>query len=69
MSSGNFTCGDTPMDFDANLHSMERYGRIARICAMACLAIACILLLVSLATPSGSNFSQVSAASFTLRLT
>lgn len=42
------------MDINANLDAMGRYGRITRIGAVACLLVACILLLVSLASPSGA---------------
>ena len=42
------------MDINANLHSMGRYGRITRIGAVVCLLVACVLLLVSLASPSGA---------------
>ncbi len=42
------------MDINANLDAMGRYGRIARIGAVVCLLVACILLLVSLASPSGA---------------
>jgi hypothetical protein len=44
----------SPMDINANLTAMGRYGRAARIGAVVCLLIACILLLVSLASPSGA---------------
>jgi hypothetical protein len=40
------------MDINANLDAMGRYGRVARIVAVVCLLVACILLLVSLASPS-----------------
>jgi hypothetical protein len=42
------------MDINANLNSMGRYGRVTRIGAVVCLLVACVLLLVSLATPSGA---------------
>lgn len=42
------------MDINANLDAMGRYGRAARISAVVCLLVACILLLVSLASPSGA---------------
>ena len=42
------------MDINANLNAMGRYGRAARIGAVVCLLVACILLLVSLASPSGA---------------
>ena len=40
------------MDINANLNAMGRYGRAARIGVVVCLLVACILLLVSLASPS-----------------
>jgi hypothetical protein len=40
------------MDINANLNAMGRYGRAARIGAVVCLLVTCILLLVSLASPS-----------------
>ena len=42
------------MDINANLNATGRYGRLARIGAVVCLLVACILLLVSLASPSGA---------------
>ena len=42
------------MDINANLNAMGRYGRAARIGAVVCLLVTCILLLVSLASPSGA---------------
>ncbi len=42
------------MDINANLNAMGRYGRVTRIGAVVCLLVACILLLVSLASPSGA---------------
>ena len=42
------------MDINANLNAMGRFGRMARIGAVVCLLVACILLLVSLASPSGA---------------
>lgn len=42
------------MDINANLKSMGGFGRLARIGAALCLLVACILLLVSLASPSGA---------------
>jgi hypothetical protein len=43
------------MDINANLNAMGRYGRAARIGAVVCLLVTCILLLVSLASPSGAD--------------
>ena len=43
------------MDINAHLDAMGRYGRAARIGAVVCLLVACILLLVSLASPSGAG--------------
>ena len=40
------------MDINANLSAMGRYGRATRIGAVVCLVVTCILLLVSLASPS-----------------
>jgi hypothetical protein len=40
------------MDINANLNAMGHFGRVARIGAVVCLLVACILLLVSLASPS-----------------
>jgi hypothetical protein len=42
------------MDINANLNAMGRYGRVTRIGAVVCLLVACVLLLVSLASPSGA---------------
>lgn len=42
------------MDINANLNAMGRYGRVTRIGALVCLLVACVLLLVSLASPSGA---------------
>lgn len=42
------------MDINASLKAMGGYGRLARIGAVVCLLVACILLLVSLASPSGA---------------
>jgi hypothetical protein len=44
----------SPMDINANLKAMGGFGRLARIGAVVCLLVACILLLVSLASPSGA---------------
>jgi hypothetical protein len=41
------------MDINANLNAMGRYGRATRIGAVVCLLVTCILMLVSLASPSG----------------
>jgi len=46
------------MDINANLNAMGRFGRAARIGAVACLLVACILLLVSLASPSGAAVAE-----------
>ncbi len=51
MSKGTINAEISPMDINANLHAMGRYGRIARISAIVCLLTACVLLLASLATP------------------
>lgn len=59
MSSGNITTEMSPMDIDANLQSMGRYGRLARIGAVVCLLVACLLLLVSLATPITTTTSTL----------
>ncbi len=42
------------MDINANLNAMGRYGRATRIGAVVCLLVTCLLLLVSLASPSGA---------------
>jgi hypothetical protein len=42
------------MDINANLNAIGRYGRATRIGAVVCFLVACILLLVSLASPSGA---------------
>lgn len=42
------------MDINASLDGMGRYGRIAKIGAVVCLLVACILLLASLISPSGN---------------
>jgi hypothetical protein len=45
------------MDINANLDAMGRYGRAARIGAVVCLLVACILLLASLVAPGGTATS------------
>ncbi len=54
------------MDINANLHSMGRYGRIARIGAVVCLLVACIILLVSLATPMATTTSKLPVSTLML---
>lgn len=54
-SKGKIKTEPSPMDINANLDAMGRYGRAARIGAVVCLLVACILLLVSLASPSGAS--------------
>ncbi len=50
-SKGRIKVEISPMDINANLHAMGRYGRLARIGAIVCLLVACVLLLASLAMP------------------
>jgi hypothetical protein len=54
------------MDINANLHSMGRYGRIARVGAVVCLLVACIILLVSLATPMATTTSKLPVSTLML---
>lgn len=67
MSLGQITADDSPMDINSNLQSMGRYGRYTRIGAVVCLVVACILLLVSLAMPTGSPASKLSYAAAMFR--
>ncbi|MBN9265855.1 MAG: hypothetical protein J0I57_20000 [Hyphomicrobium sp.] len=57
------------MDHSANLQSVGRLGRAARICAVICLLIACVLLVSSLMSPTRvSADAQIHLTNPTLRL-
>jgi hypothetical protein len=49
------------MDHRANLDQVGRLGRAARIAAMVCLLIACVLLVGSLLSPTGAAENTGSA--------
>lgn len=55
------------MDLNNNLQSMERYGRFARIGAVVCLLVACLLLIVSLAMPISPTTSMLPTSVLMLR--
>ncbi len=67
LSLGKITAEIGPMDINANLHAMGRYGRLARIGAVVCLLVACLLLLASLTLPINPSTSELPLSTLALR--